>query len=441
VVDAGPPPGCDNAPVEGAGIRERARGYLRLLIRVVGPPSESNELPWKFDTALGLGLAVFALGSVLTARSGSNVVQVVPGNWIMVPQSSPHLARSAFFAMFASLPLVGRRHHPLIVLWIVVLGTLALKGNASVAELVTCVIAGYSAAAYSSRQAWAFISLVLAAAALTKQFHQVIPTIPKPAVAFVLIVPIAAAGNTIRTWKIRVEEGQERMRVMEREQEETTRRAVELERARIARELHDVVTHNVSVMVVQAGAARKVLGSAPDQATEALLAVEASGRAAMAELRQVMGLLNSTAPDEAELAPQPGVDQLDTLVGRVRDAGLPVTLAVTGTPRPLPHGVGLAAYRVVQEALTNTFKHAVGASAHVTVTHGPETLRLEITDTGGTPGKSADTGNGRGLLGLRERLAVYGGSLEAGRRLTGGFRVLAVIPLAGIGNDLFGERV
>jgi len=243
-----------------------------------------------------------------------------------------------------------------------------------------------------------------------------------------------------------------RMQEMEVEAEETTRRAVESERARIARELHDVVTHNVSVMVVQAGAARKVMASSPDQATEALLAVEASGRAAMAELRQVMGLLTARTDgkgpdragpqdkvpgvdpemelDQADLAPQPSLEQLGTLVGRVRDTGVDVTLDVIGEPRPVPPGIGLAAYRTVQEALTNTVKHAAGAAARVTVDYDPQALRLEIADTGGTAGPSAATGNGRGLIGLRERLAVYGGRLEAGRRPTGGFRVRAWIPLA-----------
>src|SRR6185437_8459943 len=190
---------------------------------------------------------------------------------------------------------------------------------------------------------------------------------------------------------------------------------VELERARIARELHDVVTHNVSVMVVQAGAARKVMGASPEQATQALLAVEASGRTAMTELRQVMGLLTSTTPElelepqdakprasartgagvaaeelspDSQFAPQPDLDQLESLVDRVRAIGVPVTLTFTGTPRPLSPGVGLAAYRVVQEALTNTVKHAVGASAAVTVTYSAHELRLEIADTGGVPGEA-----------------------------------------------------
>ncbi|GJF34746.1 hypothetical protein KNE206_74460 [Kitasatospora sp. NE20-6] len=159
----------------------------------------------------------------------------------------------------------------------------------------------------------------------------------------------------------------------------------------------------------------------------------------MTELRHVMGLLTMTDEEEgtdegADLAhtaavpaPQPGLDQLEKLVGRVRDTGLPVDLTVTGPPRPLPPGVELAAYRVVQEALTDTVKHASGATAAVTVEYGPERLRVEVTDTGGHPGAGA--GSGRGLIGLRERLAVYGGILDTGRRLTGGYRVEALIPL------------
>ena len=270
-----------------------------------------------------------------------------------------------------------------------------------------------------------------------------------------ILLPVAYAGTAVRRWRQQTAASLARIRALELGQEEATREAVESERARIARELHDVVTHNVSVMVVQAGAARKVMGASPEQATQALLAVEASGRTAMTELRQVMGLLTSTTPElelepqdakprasartgagvaaeelspDSQFAPQPDLDQLESLVDRVRAIGVPVTLTFTGTPRPLSPGVGLAAYRVVQEALTNTVKHAVGASAAVTVTYSAHELRLEIADTGGMPGEAAATGNRRGLLGLRERLAVYGGRLETTRRPTGGFRVIAVIP-------------
>jgi signal transduction histidine kinase len=200
--------------------------------------------------------------------------------------------------------------------------------------------------------------------------------------------------------------------------------------------LHDVVTHNVAVMLVQAGAARKMIDVSPDEARQAMLAVEAGGRAAMAELRHVMGLLAVTGdgPQPDDLAPQPSLAQLAALAGRVRDAGVPVELSVTGAPTPLPVGVDLAAYRVVQEALTNTVKHAPGARVQISVDYRPKALRVEVVDSGGTQTllDSPDVdGNGRGLVGLRERLAVYGGTLQAGARPTGGYRVSATIPVAG----------
>jgi signal transduction histidine kinase len=209
---------------------------------------------------------------------------------------------------------------------------------------------------------------------------------------------------------------------------------VEQERARIAAELHDVVSHNVSVMVVQAGAARKVLATSPEMAREALLAVEDSGRAAMAELRHVMGLLTMTSQGgdpagTADLAPQPGLEQIPALVERIRNGGVRVDLAIEGDVIPLPSGLDLAAYRVVQEGLTNAVKHAVGALIRVTLDYSPQRLKVDVVDTGGTASSSAATGNGRGLAGLRQRLAVYGGTLSAGPRLTGGYMVSAVIPL------------
>jgi signal transduction histidine kinase len=184
-------------------------------------------------------------------------------------------------------------------------------------------------------------------------------------------------------------------------------------------------------MVVQAGAARKVMGTTPELARDALLAVEAGGRTAMTELRQVIGLLTPDQ-DGAELAPQPGLGQLPALAARVRETGTPVTLSVTGAFESLPAGVELTAYRVVQEALTNAVKHAAGAAVTIVITGTADELRVEVTDAGGSP--SADSaGSGRGLAGLRERLLVYGGALTAGRRPTGGYRLAAVLPLRGDG--------
>jgi signal transduction histidine kinase len=296
-----------------------------------------------------------------------------------------------------------------------------------------CVIAAYTAAVYSPHRLPALASLPLAALLYTRLREPAVPTVPDNAVPFLILIPIVIAADGLRRWRSRADEGREQLSTLEREQAEALHRAAEHERARIARELHDVVTHNVSVMVIQAGAARKVMQSSPDQAREALLAVEGGGRAAMAELRHVMGLLTmDDGPDSATaagLTPQPGLDRLAALVQRVRDTGIPVELTVAGTPRPLLPGVELAAYRVVQEALTNTVKHATSATATVLVEYHPDRLTIEVTDTGGAAGVPATAGGGHGLIGLRERLAVYGGTLQAGRRLRGGYRVTAEIPL------------
>jgi signal transduction histidine kinase len=440
---------------------ESVASRVATSLRAVEPVPGPGLLGRVLDGGLALALMLVAVNEVINYAVGHVTVRPVGDFRVVLRDGSPSPSMAMLvFAVLASAPLVVRRRYPLSVFWLVMGATLAMTSSAPQIAIVTCMIGAYSAAAYSPHRVPALASMVAAALVVALTRRTSMPNLPNALIPFVLLIPIAVAANAIRVWKRRAAASQERMRSLEQEQAEATRRAVELERARIARELHDVVTHNVSVMIVQAGAARKVMDAQPGQAAEALLAVEASGRAAMSELRQVMGLLNASAqgdrPDApnavgglvgsgglvgaarlggaaqlsgADLAPQPGLDRLEALVGRVRDTGLAVTLSVSGVARPVPPGISLAAYRVVQEALTNTVKHAVGASASVAVQYAPHALSLEIADTGGSPGQCAPDGNGRGLIGLRERLAVYGGSLEAGRRLTGGYRVRAVIPL------------
>ncbi|MFD3621174.1 sensor histidine kinase [Streptomyces sp. NPDC058676] len=257
-----------------------------------------------------------------------------------------------------------------------------------------------------------------------------------------------ALWRTRRRWQAAVGE---RGWLLERERESAARSAVAAERDRIARELHDIVSHNVSLMVVQAGAAREVLGTMPDEAAAALRAVEEAGRGAMTDLRHLLGLLAPSASGEdvdpgpagddgesVELAPQPGLDRLGPLVDRVSFAGLPVEVRISGEPRPLPQGIDVTAYRIVQEALTNALRHGDGGKAEVTVRYAEHALRVEVLNsgpsvlTGAAPVRTAPRhpdGTGRGLLGLRERVAVYGGDLDARRRLGGGYRVRARIPL------------
>ncbi|MCX5107236.1 histidine kinase [Streptomyces sp. NBC_00378] len=432
-----------NVRTEVEQLRDLARRTLRDARLPSGPPLRPTRRAWQFDVLVALALGITTIYYGIDNAGNIVVREIAPGVERVVPRLSG-LGGMAFMVTLASIAsgaLALRRRYPLAVLCIVTAATLATPQSVLRLTFYAFVIAVYSAAVYSPYRAATLAALPVSTVLVGTAGNSVTPIVPNEYIALLILAPMAVAAVGLRTWKLRTDEGRSRLTALEHEQTEALRRAVEHERARIARELHDVVTHNVSVMVIQAGAARTIMKTSPEQAAEALLAVEAGGRAAMIELRHVMGLLTMADEDEepdtgadlagtaAELTPQPGLDQLETLVGRVRDTGLPVDLTVTGPPRSLPPGLELAAYRVVQEALTNTVKHASGATAAVTVEYRPEQLRVEVTDAGGHPGESANAGSGQGLIGLRERLAVYDGTLNTGRRLTGGYRVEALLPL------------
>ncbi len=212
----------------------------------------------------------------------------------------------------------------------------------------------------------------------------------------------------------------------ELEREQRAAEAAKEERARIARELHDVIAHSVSVMVVQAAAAEEVLRKSPERALEPIRAVQDTGRQALAEMARLLGMLRRDGA-ELGLAPQPGLDDLAALVEQTRIAGLPVELRVEGVARPVPLGADLSAYRIVQEALTNARKHAGEARATVTVRYQTEALEIEVVDDGHAAGNG--DGGGHGLVGMRERVALFGGELKAGPQPGGGFCVSAHLPL------------
>jgi signal transduction histidine kinase len=221
------------------------------------------------------------------------------------------------------------------------------------------------------------------------------------------------------------DEARERAARAEREREERALAAVTEERARIARELHDVVGHSVSVMTVQASAVRRLLRPEQQKEREALLVVEQTGREALAEMRRMVGVLRR--PEEAPaLAPQPSLQYVDKLVEQAREAGLPVELRVEGDPLPLPAGIDLTAYRLVQEGLTNALKHARAERAQVLVRYGAGDIEITVSDNG--QGVSRGDGGGHGLVGMRERVTVYGGELEAGPQTEGGYRLRARLP-------------
>lgn len=255
-----------------------------------------------------------------------------------------------------------------------------------------------------------------------------------PAIAVVGNVVVFATawtvGDSVRSRRAYLAEVEARAEAAEREGERTAEKAVQDERVRIARELHDVVAHSVSVMVVQAGAARRVLDRDPARAAESLAAIESTGRNALDELRRLLGVLREDRA-AASTVPQPTAGDLAALVEQSRRAGLDVDLAVEGTADAVPVGVGLTVYRVVQEALTNVVKHAGPAHVDVHVTYG-ESVDIEVADDGRGLCRDADLpSGGQGLIGMRERIELFGGELHVGPRPGGGFRVRACLPVAG----------
>ena len=419
---------------------------LRLLWASLRRPAGVAPRPSRWAWTADLLLAAAVTGAVLFAASRNlDMTQrpVPDGFGGFMPQAQdpqfPSDTPQLLFALLTGLPLALRRLRPLTGFWLVILGARLFNPgrfatDAELIVLLACVMTAYSAAVYSPYRRATAVSILMGALTLLTHRNGVFPAITPSVLPFVLLLVVILTVNATGMWKQRVQ-------MLEEQQEAMTRQAVERERARIAAELHDVVTHNVSVMVVQAGAARKVLDTSPEMAREALLAVESGGRAAMAELRHVMGLLTMKSQGgdaeglarDVDLAPQPGLDQVPALADRMRDAGVRVGVQTLGTPVPLPSGVDLAAYRVVQEALTNTVKHAAGAEVVIRIAYAADSVRIDVTDTGGTRTSAVVGGNGRGLIGLRERLAVYGGTLHAGSRLSGGYRVSATIPLEGMG--------
>jgi signal transduction histidine kinase len=245
---------------------------------------------------------------------------------------------------------------------------------------------------------------------------------------WVPILAMVLARGAVRGRQLQTEALAARAELLERNQELRANEAVAEERARIARELHDLVAHNVSVMVVQAGAERVALGQDQASTRAALASIEQAGRQALAEARRLLGMLRRNGDSEG-LEPQPSIDHIDVLLEQIERAGLPVRLDVEGERVPLPAGVDLCAYRIVQEGLTNALKHAGPAQAEVLLRYAPRGLDVEVRDDGRGNGSGNGDGAGHGLIGMRERVALYGGALQTGPRDGGGFEIRAHLPL------------
>jgi signal transduction histidine kinase len=255
--------------------------------------------------------------------------------------------------------------------------------------------------------------------------------IPGSIASWLVFIPMRqavawAAGFILRERTEQAEAAEIRASQAEREREAAARVAVAEERSRIARELHDIVAHAVSVMVLQVGAIRHKLPVVLDEEKDALRGVEQAGRRALTEMRRLLAAMRREG-EEAELVPQPGLDGLDSLLAEINRAGLPVELHVDGDPVPLPRGIDLSAYRIVQEGLTNALKHAHASDADVTVRYLPDELEIEIRDNG--QGSSTTDGLGHGLVGVRERVKIYGGEMSAGTANGGGFVLSTRLPL------------
>jgi signal transduction histidine kinase len=370
------------------------------------------------DIGLPLVLAAVAIGEVLTSSD-------IDAPWPFV----------AWFALGPTLPLLWRRRAPVLVLAVALVSigvpddAYGIGNNAS-APFAGLLVAAYASGAYTNRRDGLIAAGIIGVAVIAMALS--IGEDPVGDAVFIggILFAVWGAATVVRSRRELAADLAARTVELEHEREQKAQLAVAEERARIARELHDVVAHNISLMVVQAGAERHAIGDERPQTSEVLETIESTGRSAMAEMRRLLGMLRRS-DDELALAPQPSLRHLDDLVSQVRESGMPVDLQVEGTPRPLPAGIDLSAYRIVQEALTNALKHAGPASARVVIRYGANELDIEIADDGAAPPEDAPKPGGHGLVGMRERVALFGGDLAAGRRVGGGYAVRARLPLPG----------
>ncbi|MFF3753999.1 sensor histidine kinase [Streptomyces sp. NPDC002018] len=344
-------------------------------------------------------------------------------------------ALSVVLMVLTAGALVFRRRAPMPVLLCVggmtVVELIAVQPPAPV--VLSTVIALYTVAAHTDRPTTWRVGLatmtVLTAVAMV--FSSGVWYAQENLVIFAWTGMASAAGDAVRSRRDFIQAIRDRAERAERTREEEARRRVAEERLRIARDLHDVVAHHIALVNVQAGVASHVMDRRPDQAKEALAHVREASRSALDELRATVGLLRQSGDPAAPTEPAPGLQHLDGLLDTFRNAGLPVVFAANGAEHPtrLPAAVDLVAYRIIQEALTNVRKHAgPAAKAEVSVVRVGATVEITVLDDGEGTGEPAD-GGGHGLLGMRERVTALGGTLTAGPRYGGGFRIQAILPL------------
>jgi signal transduction histidine kinase len=375
-------------------------------------------------------LALLVTGLAIASLVGrASQVRLTPAGHLRFRNAD---ALGAWLLLAGTLPLAWRRRAPLVVLGVsaAVFFLYEALGYAPPPLPFAPLIALYAVAVVATAAVAAGATAAMAVAVVVAAATHHGPLTHDQFLAYLLSTVAAGVLGYGVQLRGRVASLEQQAVRLASEQRDRTELAVAQEQARIARELHDIVAHNVSVIVAQAGAARRVADLGLEHARQALASVEAAGREALTELRRLLGVLR-TDEDGAARDPQPGLDRLPFLLAQVRQAGLPVELTVHGTPRPLPAGIELSAYRIVQEALTNTLKHAGTTRASVALGYHGGFLELAICDDG--RGCAADPVPGQGLVGMRQRAALLGGELAAGPGPDGGFRVLARLPTGGQG--------
>jgi signal transduction histidine kinase len=392
-------------------MKERASGSRRLPVSA-----------WAFDSALALVAASLPMAFFVSMPAPSGVPVAM-------------LALGYGLVLLHTLPLVARRRFPGAVLAVCVASGLAITALGVPPSFLgpAMPVAVYSVAAYGRR--WVSLAgLVVAELGLAAVWLTPAMLERSSFLFFMGFIAVAwVLGHFVGDRQVYVAQLEERTAELEQAREELARRAVAEERLRLARELHDVVAHAMSVIAVQSGVGAHVADSRPEEVGKALAAIEVTSRGALEELRRLLGVLRQDSEVQASLTPVPGLANLDSLLAEVGKAGLAVRVRVEGTPLQLPAGVDLSAYRIVQEALTNVVKHAGPAHAEVTIGYRDQEVTVEVTDDGRgavPPASDGRVGTGHGLIGMRERVAVFGGDLQVGPRPGGGFRVAARLPLA-----------
>lgn len=363
---------------------------------------------------------------------------VVRPRWVEVPaQGLPHeipLVAHIALTLVMCVPLVWRRRWPRVVFTVVCLAAFVqwlAAVNVTISDFAS-LVAMYTIAAQCVFR-WSLAALLVCEAGMVMAVGR-LALQPGPqeqwksAIPFaVMIGAIWLCGLYISTRRMYTQSLEERARRLERERDAQAEVAAAAERARIAREMHDVIAHSISVMVIQADGASYAVDTDTERARRAMRAIGDTGRQALMEMRRMLGVLRE-GDGKATLAPQPGVEQLPDLVQQIRTAGLPVGYEVSGEPLPMPAGLALVVYRIVQEALTNVMKHAgPAAMAQVSLRYGDQSIEVRVRDDG--RGATISDGRGHGLVGMRERAAVYGGQVSAAPAAGGGFEVVARLPV------------